>query len=199
MALDLLFSRQRVTDESVRFTDVQVGSASIMVDALSFLSRYKRSAGWLYPIRQASPSDYERGVGRLILFGKTRVVFDDFPPPYYLEFFPRYGVGNYILSVYTGIFDVEGVPGWVNLMGGGWWVNYYPDEQVVRTRLGGEGSPVYDFATSAVDAIVVSDALLFRRSDDTCEKWTPYSSGSGPVSLGEYLVLRVAQGTVILS
>jgi hypothetical protein len=102
MAYELLYSRNRSTDTPVVFETVEVPQASLMIDVLSVLSQFRRSAGWLYPVRPTGTGSYERGEGRLLLFGKTRVIFNDFTPPYYLEFFPRFGVGKYILSVYTG-------------------------------------------------------------------------------------------------
>lgn len=102
MAYNLIFSRNRSNDDAIVFGDVAIPGTSIMVDAFSILSQFRRSAGWLYPVREAGNGTYERGAGHLILFGKSRVVMLDFEPPYYLEFFPRHNVGTYILSFYTG-------------------------------------------------------------------------------------------------
>ncbi|MGL4282518.1 MAG: hypothetical protein ACRCSI_02400, partial [Eubacterium aggregans] len=199
MALNLLFSRNRSDDSQVRFLDVPVQSNSIMIDMLSILSQFRRTAGWLYPIRPASTSDYERGKGQLILFGKSRVIFPDFTPPYYLEFFPRFGVGVYILSVYEGQFDVTGQSGWVNVMGGNWNVNYFPDEQLLRSRFGGDGQPVYDFRIDIVEAFVSGGGVFFKLSNDTYEKWLPYSSGSGVISVQEYELIKSQQDTIFLT
>lgn len=74
-----------------------------MIDALSFASAFRRSAGWIYPIIQATELDYERGPGTRILFGKTRLKFPDYADsPYFLEFFPQYGVTSFVLSIYSG-------------------------------------------------------------------------------------------------
>lgn len=199
MPLTLIFSRNRNNDDSVRFLDNPVDDPSIMVDTLSILSQFRRTAGWLYPIRQVSNLDFERGRGQLLLFGKQRCIFTDFPPPYFLEFFPKFGVGAYILSVYTGEFSVSGSPGWVNIPGGGWYVNYYPDERVIRARLGDEGAPVYDFKANVSEAVVFGGGLFFAFVDGTYEKWLPYTAGSGGISVQEYDLIKSSQGTIILS
>lgn len=199
MPLNLEFSRQRNDDEPVRFDDVPVQSSSIMVDALSILSQFRRSAGWLYPMRPVTATDYERGRGQLILFGKNRVTFSDFKPPYVLEFFPRFGIKTYILSVYTGELDEGVVSGWVNVLGGGWYVNYFPEEYLLRSRFGGAGGPVYDFQTLVVDAFVLADAVFFKKADLTYEEWRPYRAGGGSISAAEYEVARSAAGAIVLS
>lgn len=170
-----------------------------MVDALSFLSRYKRSAGWLYPIRRSGPSDYERGKGQLILFGKTRVVFDDFPTPYFLEFFPRYGVSNFILSFYSGYDEPPDAQGYVNVPPGEWFVDWNSQTGDVRTRVGPPGSETYPLGGDVVDAFILGSTIWGRTSTDYCLGWNPYTSTGEVVTLENYLVLRSDPAVVILS
>jgi hypothetical protein len=201
MPYNLLFSRNRTTDAAVRFEDVPITSASFMVDALSVLSQFRRSAGWLYPIRQATSADFERGEGRLILFGKNRVVFDDFPAPYYLEFFPRWGMRNYILSFYEGTPDASpGSPGWVNLVGGGWNVNYEPATLNLLSRNGGSGSPEYLLDSGVMDAYAVGGQAWYRKDGGLLRRWAPYDFAlDSDVGESEYEAAISSPGSVRLS
>lgn len=110
MPYSLIFSRNRSNDAPVVFGDVTVPEASIMVDILSLQSKYRRSAGWIYPARSVGSGGFERGVGTRLMFGRTRLNLTDFPPPYNLEFFPEIGRFPYIISVYTGSPDPESLP-----------------------------------------------------------------------------------------
>jgi hypothetical protein len=112
MPYNLLFSRNRSNQDPVTFGDVEISQPSVMVDALSVLSQFRRSAGWLYPVRKSGTNTYERGRGHLILFGQSRVISPDFEPPYYFQFYPRVGVGTYILSFYSGYPELVPHP-WV--------------------------------------------------------------------------------------
>lgn len=183
MAYQLLYSRQRNDDVSVRFTDVPVESPSIMVDALSFLSKFKRSAGWLYPIVPSAGGDFERGKGQLILFGKTRVIFPDFPPPYFLEFYPRFGVSRYILSIYLGEYEPDDGVNWFNVSGGDWQVGVDPDEGFLRARLGGSGGGVPIMSSSVQQVYVVRDGVWFASPSGVYYYWAPLSAPVTVVSI----------------
>lgn len=199
MALTLLFSRNRTTDESVRFTDVPIETASIVVDAVSFVSKFRRAAGWLYPIRQASTLDFERGEGRLILFGKSRVVFNDFPAPYFLEFFPRYGVSKFILSFYSGEYaPPEGDP-FTNVPPGGWFVDFNPATGRIMSRFGPPGSEVYELASGAIDAFIFESSVWSRYPSGYCWSWNTYTSTGLEKTIAEYEAARSSPGAVVLS
>ena len=102
MAYELLYSRSISSDDRVRFTDVPITSASIMVDILSLRSPYYRLAGYAYSIVSDGLIDYERGSGYTLPFGKNRLLFPNSPLPYFLEFFPKWGTKQAVISVYTG-------------------------------------------------------------------------------------------------
>ena len=73
-----------------------------MVDILSLRSPFYRLAGYAYSIVSDGLIDYERGKGYTLPFGKNRLLFPDAVLPYYLEFFPKWGTKQAIISVYTG-------------------------------------------------------------------------------------------------
>lgn len=103
MAYTLLYSRSIASDDRVRFTDVPIASPSIMVDVLSLRSPFYRIAGYAYSIVSDGLIDYERGTGYTLPFGKNRLLFPNTVLPYYLEFFPKWGTRQAIISVYTGL------------------------------------------------------------------------------------------------
>ena len=111
MAYTLLYSRNIASDARVRFTDVPITSSSIMVDVLSLRSPYYRIAGYAYSIVSDGLVDYERGTGHTLPFGKNRLLFPSSPLPYYLEFFPKWGTKQAIISVYTGSAPSDPPPG----------------------------------------------------------------------------------------
>lgn len=102
MPYELLYTRSISSDDRVRFTDVPITSASIMVDVLSLRSPYYRIAGYAYSIVSDGLIDYERGSGYTLPFGKNRLLFPNAVLPYYLEFFPKWGTKQAIISVYVG-------------------------------------------------------------------------------------------------
>ena len=102
MPYSLLYTRPISSDDRVRFTDVPITSPSIMVDVLSLRSPFYRLAGYAYSIVSDGVIDYERGAGYTLPFGKNRLIFPDTVLPYYLEFFPKWGTKQAIISVYTG-------------------------------------------------------------------------------------------------
>lgn len=118
MAYNLLYTRSISSDDRVRFTDVPVTSASIMVDVLSLRSPFYRLAGYIYPIVSDGLIDYERGSGYTLPFGKNRLLFPDTVLPYCLEFFPKWGTRQAIISVYTGNPSPPAAPGaWISIPG----------------------------------------------------------------------------------
>ena len=102
MAYTLLYSRNITSDDRVRFTDVPITETSIMVDILSLRSPFYRIAGYAYSIVSDGLIDYERGAGYTLPFGKNRLFFPNSVLPYFLEFFPKWGTKQAIISVYTG-------------------------------------------------------------------------------------------------
>ena len=102
MPYNLLYTRPISSDDRVRFTDVPITSPSIMVDILSLRSPFYRVAGYAYSIVSDGVIDYERGTGYTLPFGKNRLLFPSTALPYYLEFFPKWGTKQAIISVYTG-------------------------------------------------------------------------------------------------
>ena len=102
MPYNLLYTRPISSDDRVRFTDVPITSPSIMVDVLSLRSPFYRIAGYAYSIVSDGVIDYERGTGYTLPFGKNRLLFPSSSLPYYLEFFPKWGTRQAIISVYTG-------------------------------------------------------------------------------------------------
>jgi hypothetical protein len=96
----LQYSRNRTDASVLRITDVPLNERVLMVDVLSFQSQFRRTAGYLYPIVSDGVTDYIRGRGGLILFGKNHIVVDDLPTPFYFEFIPKYSTNTYVLSVY---------------------------------------------------------------------------------------------------
>lgn len=102
MPYELLYTRSISSDDRVRFTDVPITSPSIMVDVLSLRSPFYRIAGYAYSIISDGLIDYERGDGYTLPFGKNRLLFPSTVLPYYLEFFPKWGTKQAIISVYTG-------------------------------------------------------------------------------------------------
>lgn len=102
MPYNLLYTRPISSDDRVRFTDVPITSPSIMVDILSTRSPFYRIAGYAYSIVSDGVTDYERGTGYTLPFGKNRLLFPSSPLPYFLEFFPKWGTKQAIISVYVG-------------------------------------------------------------------------------------------------
>lgn len=115
MAYELLFSRNRTNDSPVTFGDVPVVGTSCMVDILSLAEAVRRVAGWIYPSIQSTTLSYEFSNGVAVVFGKNRIILPELPTDIFLTFYPRYGVKQYIISVYSGFPSAivpppEGVP-----------------------------------------------------------------------------------------
>lgn len=92
----------------LRVLDVPITDRSVMIEVLSLLSPFRRLAGYAYALRSDGITDYERSSGITLPFGKNRVNFAAATVPYFLEFFPRWGVRSGIISVYTG--EPDGAP-----------------------------------------------------------------------------------------
>ena len=105
MPLELLYSRNRTNDEVFLIEDVPIESSSIMISVSSFLSSYRRLAGYFHAARLNPISRFETGQGVPLLFGANRVNVSDFPPPFYLFFSPRYGISRFAISVWLGAPD----------------------------------------------------------------------------------------------
>ena len=102
MPQELIYTRNRTTDAQFLVDDVPIDTSSIMVSVASFMSSYRRLAGYFHPARQNPVSRYEIGQSRPLLFGANRISVSDFPPPFYLFFSPRYGVTRFAISVWSG-------------------------------------------------------------------------------------------------
>jgi hypothetical protein len=186
MPYELLFSRNRSNDVPVVWSDIEILESSLMVDALSILSQFRRSAGWLYPVRPTGTGSFERGQGRLILFGKTRVNFPDFPPPYYLEFFPRFGCSTYVLSVYKGQ-PVPPRPPVITFPNG--------QAQIYRSSLGGSLF-VSESATAPFIRIVGSEGSLSAKVGGDGRLFIEFGPSNYRYSLGPpWTLLTMSRGT----
>jgi hypothetical protein len=198
MPYELLFSRNRSNDVPVVWDDIEILESSLMIDALSILSQFRRSAGWLYPVRPTGTGSFERGQGRLILFGKTRVNFPDFPPPYYLEFFPRFGCSTYVLSVYKGDPSVPSHD-WVQYPPSGREFKLVASPPGIQTREVVTLEALFDAAEGAIEGHIYLNYLYWKMSDNTMFKreigtWNPVTL----VSMVEYSGSRNGPGVLIL-
>jgi len=102
MPYTLLYSRSISSEAALRVLEVPITDRSVMIEVLSLVSPFRRLAGYAYALRSDGITDYERSSGVTLPFGKNRVNFTAATPPYFLEFFPRWGVRSGIISVYTG-------------------------------------------------------------------------------------------------
>ena len=110
MPYTLLYSRNITSDAVMRVLDVPIPDRNVMIEVLSLLSPFRRLAGYAYALRSDGITDYERSSPHTLPFGKNRIYFGDAVPPYFLEFFPRFGVKTGIISVYTGEPSPPGPP-----------------------------------------------------------------------------------------
>lgn len=102
MPYTLLYSRNIRSDAVIRFLDVPITDRNVMIEVISLLAPERRLAGYAYALRSDGLTDYERSSPHTLPFGKNRIYFGDAILPYFLEFFPRFGVKSGIISVYTG-------------------------------------------------------------------------------------------------
>jgi hypothetical protein len=171
MPLNLLYSRNIVTDSPSQYTDVPISDRSILVDVLSLVSQFHRVAGWIYPIVPATATSYERLPGTLLLYGKTRIITPSVALPYCLEFFPRYGRRSGVISVYSGTFTPPAPPAEWKLIN-----SYNIELRMAPSGIGieyrrppGFGPPV-PIAPNAIEGFNFSRFLYWKEANGTY--WT---------------------------
>lgn len=166
MPYTLLFSRSISSDAVKRITDVPITDRNVMIEVLSLVSPYRRIAGYAYALRSDGITDYERSGGVTLPFGKNRVNFAAATLPYFLEFFPRYGVRSGIISVYTGEPAPPPPPsdGWVQMSVGIFQVKFDREFDVLlyRASPGTESVVVGTYGT--MEAVMVLDDLYWKLS-----------------------------------
>lgn len=192
MPYNLLYSRSISSDDRVRFTDVPINEASIMVDILSLRSPFYRIAGYIYSITSDGVIDFERGAGYTVPFGKNRLLFPSQSFPYFLEFFPKWGTRQAIVSVYTGSPTIDDsrfhwvqqqnasrdfalqvpLPGMVTRLTSNYPSSYYPAPNAIEGFLfydrvhykNADGTYINQHVTDASDVISItqSDYELLR-------------------------------------
>ncbi len=200
MAYSLLYTRSIRSDERIRFTDVAITERSVMIDVVSFLSPFYRVAGFVYAIRPDGLTDYERGASRLLPYGKNRIVFDTPTLPYFLEFFPKWGQRQMILSVYTGEPSAPApASDWTPQPGGDREFRIFPNGVGVVSRLRSDGTGEFVAAANAVIAHMYGSDLFYGLADGSYLKleigvWSP----SYPISSEEFLRTRGEPGATII-
>lgn len=166
MAYQLLFSRNRTNNAPVVFSDIEITEPSVMIDAISILSQFRRVLGWVYPCRPTGTGSFERGEGRILPYGKNRCIFNDFSTPYFLEFFPVFASTNYILSVYLGEPDGPVVHDWVQYPSSGREFKLFPGTGI-STREFPSGQSEFEAAQGAVEGVIYQNYLYWRMPDMT--------------------------------
>lgn len=200
MAYTLLYSRNITSDDRVRFTDVPITETSIMVDILSLRSPFYRIAGYAYSIVSDGLIDYERGAGYTLPFGKNRLFFPSSPKPYFLEFFPKWGTRQAIVSVYTGQPSSQSPPGeWKPFPQWDIELRLISSPAAIEYRSPIGATAIQLKAFGAVAGFVWNGFLLWKNADDTT-----YYSGLGdiqsesPNNLSNYELRRQESSAVIL-
>ena len=174
MPYNLLYTRSISSDDRVRFTDVPITSPSIMVDVLSLRSPFYRIAGYAYSIVSDGVIDYERGDGYTLPFGKNRLLFPNTVLPYYLEFFPKWGTKQAIISVYTGSPTPPAPPGgWKQMAIGPYQMRLDTSPAGISYRTTPDDEALVVGSEGAVEAIMIEDDVIWRNT------------------LGEYLIRSV--------
>lgn len=115
MPYNLLYTRNRVNDAVFDVTDIPITDASIMIESISFLSKFNREFARVCPIVPSTSGGFEEGRSRSLNFARSRLVLDDFQPPYFLRFYPRYNISKFAVSVYSG--DFAPIPAWKTIAG----------------------------------------------------------------------------------
>lgn len=165
MAYELLYTRSISSDDRVRFVDVPITSPSIMVDILSTRSPFYRIAGYVYGIVPDGLIDYERGTGYTVPFGKNRLLFPSMVLPYYLEFFPKWGTRQAILSVYTGSPTPPAPPGeWKQMAIGPYQMRLDTSPAGISYRSNPNDAALVVGSEGAIEAIMLDDDVIWRSS-----------------------------------
>lgn len=102
MPYNLLYTRNRTDDAAFDVTDIPVNESSVMIEVISFISKFRREFGRVCPIVSDGFASFEQSQVRSLSFAKNRLAFSDYPPPYFLRFYPRYNVSKFAVSVYVG-------------------------------------------------------------------------------------------------
>ena len=168
MAYTLLYSRNITSDDRARFTDVPIESSSIMIDILSLRSPYYRIAGYAYSIVSDGLIDYERGTGYTLPFGKNRLLFPNTVLPYYLEFFPKWGTKQAIISVYTGSASAPPPPGsWKQAPAGPYQMKLNVSPFGASYRTDSFSEYLDSVMNGAVEAVMTGDYVFWKLADGT--------------------------------
>lgn len=172
-----------------------------MIEVLSLLSPFRRIAGYAYALRSDGITDYERSSGVTLPFGKNRVNFASATLPYFLEFFPKYGVRSGIISVYTGEPGGQPEPGiWKQ-------ASFGPYQMRLNTIAPGasyRNSPIDEVVDSqmngAIEGFMYYDYVFWKVANGTV-----YFKPIGPTSIAtattddsEYQSKKIGDGVVIL-
>lgn len=169
MAYELLYTRPISSDDRVRFTDVPITSPSIMVDVLSLRSPFYRIAGYAYSIISDGLIDYERGKGYTLPFGKNRLLFPASPLPYFLEFFPKWGTKQAIISVYTGEPSPQEPPGiWKQALGSPYQMRRNNSPRGASYRLDSSSEVVDTAMNGAIESVMDYSYVFWRLADGSC-------------------------------
>ena len=167
MAYTLLYSRQIKEDAVLRVTDIPIPDRSVMIELLSIASPFRRLAGFAYPLRSDGLRDYERGLGVTLPFGKNRVNFATATPPYFLEFFPRWGIKTAIISVYTGEPNppAPSDPGWKQAPSGPYQLKLIASPAGISFRTSPTDEAVAPALNGAVSGLMVGTYVYWKKSD----------------------------------
>lgn len=167
MAYTLLYSRQIKEDAVLRVTDIPIPDRSVMIELLSIASPFRRLAGFAYPLRSDGLRDYERGSGVTLPFGKNRVNFAAATPPYFLEFFPRWGIKTAVISVYTGEPDPPAPTdsGWKQAPSGPYQLKLIASPAGISSRTSPTNEAVVPACNGAVSGLMVGAYVYWKKSD----------------------------------
>ena len=166
MPYELLYSRTITGDGVIRYTDVPITEKSIMIEVLSFLSPFRRIAGYAYALRSDGITDYERSGGVTLPFGKNRVTFASATLPYGLEFFPKWGVKSGIISVYVGEPTPPGPqPVWKTHVNSGKQFSLSIPGPGIDSRISAGAPNDVSPAPNAISGALVFDYLIWKNQD----------------------------------
>ena len=200
MPYELLYTRSISSDDRVRFTDVPITSPSIMVDVLSLRSPFYRIAGYAYSIISDGLIDYERGTGYTLPFGKNRLLFPNVVLPYYLEFFPKWGTKQAIISVYTGNPSGPAPGVWKQASLGPYQMKLNTAAPGASYRTSPSNEVVDSQMNGAIEGFMYYDYVFWKVANGTV-----YFKPIGPTSIAtattddsEYQSKKIGDGVVIL-